>query len=93
MSWHLAAVWGLLHDTKDTLTNTEIATQTGIAARTARAHTLRLLRQGLLVQHKTFPEHLYQLAPDADKRNPAMYKHLQYLRSVVQARQGLGQQV
>jgi prophage antirepressor-like protein len=86
VSWHLAAVWSLLHRTGECLTNHEIAQRTGIAPRTARAHTRYLLQVGMLELYETFPRHLYVLSPHAAKKNAGIYQRLHYLTEVIQAR-------
>jgi prophage antirepressor-like protein len=87
VSWHLAAVWSLLHRTEECLTNKEIAQRTGIAERTARAHTRYLLHVGMLDLHETFPRHLYVRAEQAATRNAGVYHRLTRLTAVIEARQ------
>ena len=87
VSWHLAAVWALLRDSGEVLTNHEIAQRTGIAPRTARAHTQYLLYLGLLDLDETFPRYLYRLAETAAQRNAGCYHRLNRLTAQIQARQ------
>jgi prophage antirepressor-like protein len=89
VSWHLAAVWSLFHRTGECLTNHEIAQRTGIAPRTARAHTRYLLQVGMLEVHETFPRHLYVLSPQAATRHIGVYQRLQVLTAVIEERQRL----
>jgi prophage antirepressor-like protein len=89
VSWHLAAVWALLRDSQETLTNREIAQRTGVAARTARAHTRYLLQLGMLDLHETFPRHLYVVAAQAQTRARGVYERLNMITSVIQARQAV----
>lgn len=86
VSWHLASVWALLRDSGECLTNREIAQRTGIAPRTARAHTRYLLQLGMLDLHETFPRHLYILAEQAQNRNSGVYHRLNKLTELIQAR-------
>ncbi len=87
VSWHLAAVWSLLYRTNETLSNHEIAQRTGIAQRTARAHTRYLLQLGMLELHETFPRHLYVVCAQAERRNAGVYQRLQKICAVIEARQ------
>lgn len=89
VSWHLAAVWTLLQRTEECLTNREIAVRTGIAPRTARAHTRYLHQVGMLELHETFPRHLYGLAAQAAERHADVYRRLTLLAGLIQARQAL----
>ena len=86
VSWHLAAVWTLMQ-TGEVLTNRDIAQRTGIAGRTARAHTHYLLYVGMLDLHETFPRHLYQLSPTAEKRNAGIFHRLTRLAELIAERQ------
>ena len=87
MSWHLTAVWALLRDSGEVLTNHEVAQRTGIAPRTARAHTRYLHYLGLLDLDETFPRHLYRLAEMAEQRNSGCYHRLNRIAAQIQARQ------
>jgi prophage antirepressor-like protein len=89
VSWHLAAVWSLLQRSGECLTNYEIAQRTGIARRTASAHTRYLLQLGMLEVHETFPRHLYVFSASAEQRNASVYHRLQRLTEVIQARHAL----
>jgi DNA-binding IclR family transcriptional regulator len=51
------------------VTNQEIADKTGVAPRTARHHTLRLVKLGIADQAELFPAHRYRLSEYAAKRN------------------------
>lgn len=59
------------------ITSKEAAIKADIAKRTARAHLLRFVQQGLLDQAEVFPAHRYRLAAKADKRNLAMLQRLE----------------
>jgi prophage antirepressor-like protein len=87
VSSHLLAVWRVLREGTEPLTNREIAQQAGVAVRTARAHTQYLLQLGLLDLYETFPRHLYQLAARAEKRQHGYYQRLEQLSHIVAARQ------
>jgi DNA-binding IclR family transcriptional regulator len=58
------------------LTNREIAEAAGVAGRTARAHSLRLVRLGILDLAEVFPAHRYRLSEKAAKRNTAYFQRL-----------------
>lgn len=66
------------------LTNAEVATRAGVAPRTARLHTLRLVQLGMLDQAEVFPAHRYRWSGRAAKRNRA------YLQRLGAARDALG---
>lgn len=60
------------------MTNKEIAAGlSGIAGRTVRAHTQKLVEAGLVDQAELFPAHRYRWSEFADKRNPAYTRRLQ----------------
>lgn len=50
-------------------TNKEVAASSRIAERTARMHTLRLVKLGILDLAEVFPAHKFRLSQMADKRN------------------------
>lgn len=59
------------------LTNAEIADQaSGVAARTVRALTLKLVKLRILDQAEVFPAHRYRLSEKASKRNRGYYDRL-----------------
>jgi DNA-binding IclR family transcriptional regulator len=51
------------------LSNNEVAQRAGVAPRTARAHTLKLVRLGVAEQAEVFPGHRYRIAEFAEQRN------------------------
>lgn len=57
-------------------TNTEIARTADVAPRTARAHTLKLVRLGILDQAEVFPGHRYRLSGHAVQRNRGYFDRL-----------------
>jgi hypothetical protein len=57
-------------------TAAQVAEVAGVAARTARAHALKLVQLGILDQLAVFPAHRYKLAVKADKRNKGYYQRL-----------------
>lgn len=73
ISLHEVKIYRALKDGKGKwLTNADIkASIEGVSARTVRAHTLKLVRLGLIDQAEVFPAHRYRLSDKADKRNPA----------------------
>jgi DNA-binding CsgD family transcriptional regulator len=58
------------------LSNKEIAQAAQVSERTARAHTLKLSRLGVLDLAEVFPAHRYRLADKAGKRNAAYVQRL-----------------
>jgi prophage antirepressor-like protein len=87
VSWHLLAVWCLLRDTGEWLSNHEIAQRTGMVSRTVRAHTYYLKHLGLIDVQEAFPRHLHCLSPVAAQRNAGVYARLNLMASVLQERQ------
>jgi hypothetical protein len=70
ISLHEVKVFKAVKDAVKWITNREIETAISeISARTVRAHTLRLVRSGLLDQAAVFPGHRYRIADKANKRN------------------------
>jgi hypothetical protein len=59
------------------LTSKEVAQKSGVAERTARAHSLKLVKLGILDQAEVFPAHRYRLAEKAGKRNVAYLRRLE----------------
>lgn len=51
------------------LSSKDVAEASGVAARTARAHLLKLVRLGLIDQAEVFPGHRYRLSGHAMQRN------------------------
>jgi Fic family protein len=58
-------------------TNKEIATATGVAQRTVRLHTFRLVQLGILDLAEVFPAHKFRFAKAADKRNKGYFLRLE----------------
>ena len=86
VSWHMAAVWRLLRQCDEWLSNKEIAARIGIAARTVRAHTRYFRQLGLIEVHEYFPHHLHRVALDADLRHPGVYQRLEEITALIEAR-------
>jgi len=59
------------------LTNREISAAARVAERTARMHTLRLVKLGVIDQAKVFPAHRYRWSDQAPKRNADYTRRLQ----------------
>jgi hypothetical protein len=89
VSWHLLAVWCLLRDAGEWLSNHEIAQRTGMVPRTVRAHTYYLKHLGLIDVQEAFPRHLHCVSPVAAQRNAGVYARLNLMASVLQERQGV----
>jgi DNA-binding transcriptional ArsR family regulator len=70
ISLHEIRVFKAVKDAGRWITNHEIASAAGkISERTVRAHTLKLVKLGLIDQAEVFPSHRYRLAEKAAKRN------------------------
>jgi predicted ArsR family transcriptional regulator len=68
VSLHEVLVYQVLAEGK-WVTNREIADRTGVAPRTARQHTLKLVKLGIADQAEVFPAHRYRLSDHAGQRN------------------------
>ena len=79
VSVHEVKVFRALESTRDTWrTNREIAEiVSGVSYRTVRAHTMKLVRAGILDQADVFPAHKYRLSAQASKRNVGYWRRLQ----------------
>jgi Fic family protein len=78
VSLHEAKLFLVLRNLKaGWITSREAAKASGIAARTARAHLLKLAQIGIVEQAEVFPAHRYQLASKADKRNGGYLRRLE----------------
>jgi hypothetical protein len=83
ISIHEVRVWMAFDSQPDAwITNKELADTAGVAGRTARAHTLKLVRLGILDEAAVFPGHRYRLSGRVDKRNAG---YLLRLRSAAEA--------
>lgn len=84
ISIHELRVYLILRNNKTKwLSNTEIAAQIdGIAKRTVRAHTSKLVKAGLVDQAEVFPGHRFRWAVKADKRNGGYLQRLEKAREV-----------
>lgn len=88
VSLHELKVYRLLLSEPDKwFTNHEIAEATGVAKRTARAHTLRFCTLGILDHLEVFPGTKYRFSKKANKRNQA------YVQRLDQAMEAFGQAV
>jgi len=79
VSLHQVKVYEFVREHGGWVTSHEIARGAGIAARTARAYALGLVKLGLFDQAQVFPGHRYRASEFADKRNRA------YVRRPAQA--------
>lgn len=86
VSTHLLGVWVLLRDSQEWLSNRELAQRTGIAARTARAHTHYLTALGVIDCQEVFPRHVYRVASRAEELNRGVYLRLNEIADVVRSR-------
>jgi DNA-binding IclR family transcriptional regulator len=69
------------------LTHKEISQTSRVNERTTRAHTLRLVKLGMLEKAEVFPAHKYRWSAKASKRNAA------YAQRIEQAIQVFGPEV
>lgn len=88
VSMHLLSVWRVLRDSNEWLSNKEISRKSGVANRTARAHTHYLVGLGLLDMLEVSPARLYRLSESAEHRNHAAYQQLQLIDNVISERLG-----
>lgn len=82
VSIHEVRVYVALKAAGGWMTNAEIAEAAEVAPRTARAHSLKLVRLGVLDLAEVFPAHRYRLAEHARKRNAAYTQRLEAAREV-----------
>lgn len=83
ISRHEVAVYHTLWRSPGTwLTNTEVAVRSGVAPRTARLHTFRFVKLGLIDQIQVFPSYRYRLSDSATRSNP---EYLSRLRTAASA--------
>lgn len=64
------------------VTNTEVSMRSGVAPRTARAHTFKLVALGILDQAEVFPAHRFRLSTKAAKRNKSYMQRLEQSAAV-----------
>lgn len=64
------------------LTNRDVAKASQISERTARLHTLRLVKLGILDLAEVFPAHRFRISQMAEKRNRAYLQRLNNACSV-----------
>ena len=77
ISLHQIKVYRYVADTGTWLSNRDIAAATGVAPRTVRQHTLRLVHLGIFDQADVFPGHQYRYSEQAPQRNKAYLLRLQ----------------
>ncbi len=73
ISLHEVKIYNALRANKERwLTNSEVAgIVKDVALRTVRAHTLKLVKLGLIDQAEVFPAHRYRWSEKGEKRNMA----------------------
>ena len=76
ISLHEMQIWvrGLSREWRD---NAEIAHRAGVARRTARHHTKRLVDLGLVERTKVFPGFRFRIADNASNNNPDYFLRLE----------------
>lgn len=78
ISLHEVKLYRVFTDTpSEWLTNKEVAASSGVAERTARMHTLRLVKLGILDLAEVFPAHRFKLSSMANKRNQSYLLRLE----------------
>lgn len=82
ISIHEIKVCDALKKSGNWMTNKEIAKQAEISDRTVRAHTLKLVKLGLLDQAEVFPAHRYRWSEKAEKRNAGYWVRLKMAANV-----------
>ena len=85
ISTHLIAVWRVLLQADEPLTNRDIARLADIGERTVRSHTRYLTQLGVVDVYEAFPRHLYRIAAQAEKRNTGYYRRLEEFRAIYDA--------
>lgn len=87
VSLHEVKVFRLLQSSPSKwFTHADIAAQVkGVAVRTIRHHTKRLVALGLLDVAEVFPAHRYRFAEKAGKRNQAMLLRLERAAEIFNA--------
>jgi predicted ArsR family transcriptional regulator len=82
ISLHELKVFDFVSKSNAWVAANEIAESTGVAPRTARAHSLKLTKLGLFDVAEVFPAHRYRLSEKADKRNQGYWLRLEKAREV-----------
>jgi hypothetical protein len=77
VSFHEVRVYLAYKSATGWLTAREVAAKSGVAERTARAHSLKLVKLGVLDQAEVFPAHRYRIAGKAAKRNAGYLRRLE----------------
>lgn len=82
ISLHQVRVYNFVGKHGGWCTAQEIAEGSGVAPRTARAHSLRFVKLGVFDQAEVFPAHRYRLSAMAPKRNKAIVQRLDEARAI-----------
>lgn len=82
ISEHEVRIYLTLKNSGTWMTNAEIADTANVAPRTARAHTLKLVKLGILDLAEVFPAHRYRIASTASKRNAGYHHRLENAQAV-----------
>ena len=80
ISEHMYRVFSFVQTAKHWVTAKDIAANTKVAERTARAHALRLVKAGIFDQAEVFPSHRYRISDKASKRNRGFMQRLEQSR-------------
>ncbi len=77
VSLHEVSIFRVFKENPKTwLTHKDVATMGKLNERTVRAHTLRLVKLGMLDQAELFPRHRYRMSAKAGLRNKAYMQRL-----------------
>jgi predicted ArsR family transcriptional regulator len=71
VSAHQVKVFLCVQRARKWMSNADIARETGVAPRTVREHTKRLVALGIFDQEELFPRHAYRYSEQASNRNKA----------------------
>lgn len=87
ISLHLVKVWETIKS-KDGkwISNKEIAEEVKFSERTVRAHTLYLVKAGLIDQAEVYPAHRYRFSKMSAKRNAAFVKRIELASEILNNR-------
>lgn len=83
ISIHETKVFAALKQNVRWLTNHEIAQLAGVAERTARAHSRKLVDLGIVDRAQVFPGHRFMLSPAAEERNKQYLTQLEFASGVL----------
>ena len=77
ISHHLARIYSAVKTDLGWLTANDIAVRSSVSPRTARAHCLNLVKNGVFDQAEVFPAHRYRFSKMAGKRNRTIVQRIE----------------